>query len=1702
MALPIPFRLRTNQEEYGRSSPCSSPHHACNSHTFTRQPQQYTAVTKEKNTSSATESQNDWKADGTLADRKPNLFEKKDTALCESSEKKGMEIGALPKWEIPEAAYTLSNAIRPSSPLSHQEERRKRAGADGAYEMYEDGSAKVPPSPSRWKHHKEERKDDNVAWVDHPPSLVCPTRPLPPPGMPLVAARRATRMPSSWLYAEVRRYLRHWMAWESMVRPAPSREDASALACGERTPDAPTSVARQVLSQWRAQAQEWMGVPCDPTVRGTTGVETSAAAFGFPFFHICLTVSVMDVLAFSPWLGAAVLAVEVGSVSGPHHLLPPCHSSMTICDSADLVHPFRVEMALVWSKVIGEWITEVALAYVRRVQSGSASEGEGDHRVDCGFPSSSHTGTQGEKWEGSLVPQREAPPPPSLPFPRHAVPHWTDAFFQWLPDLRALQKWAMRVGPIHGEEAWPREAMHRGRQATASSPPFYGHPDACRFHEEGSPETVEEWGACHLQWMAFPSPLLCGPGGGKGVVSDPIHRGALRPPPQWYPLDFFHSPYHFTGPLLSCRGRPRWVGVVQHIFFASRQSLTPLHWAVVRLLSPTPFPGRFREGPGRRASRVRCFLPREEALSSMRLPELLLVRLDLWSGKRLPADFPSVAPSRSTPDRRRTGYSSLPSASAACRSTGLDRSRQDRITGFLQVGQVLELQGTWCILSPPLPVSFGFSPSPRNAFHSATPCASSSSSGFPFPHPALPWSTPHRFASSTATATATAPSALGMPLTLDPLTLRGGGEGCFFNVVACHVAGTTGRRRTPAWYPPLPHADHHPRGSGAPEQPCLSWCAPSRAAPLPSRSSRSPDRWGGDAWRGERVPPPPIASGTSPSPLRIDPGEREGGSWGVAHDMDDGVSLEDKEGRHREEVQMTRFTVACWNAFRLLSSAMCSPMTTEEARTTRPEEEEEEDGSREAYQQEGGAGLATPSRLTSSVPPRGRGCPTSPFPPPAFRCRDLSLGYFLSIDATLCLWLAVLHPCARGFSPASWYAAEPIPSVWDEANASGVPVGNGIDPAGPPPPMADGEEGRVAPAGGRPSPLRREDMTVRSPPSPPLSSSLLLSVLLMDEVPQGESWVRAMVQQFTVAMDVELCTVLTPAQLQRWQVKDYIPSYVARGTPTPLVSGGRTALSTALPFSFTAACEGRRADDHGGGGGGPSCASWTRGEAEGKRVPWDVRASEKVLQDVVKVSYMEKISAGVLSEASPYALVFSEVELVPRKVLLLLHSICTSRAAASPIPFFFSSFSGSMVDGSSSMAPGGPRVEEGYHASSPPRIGEEAMLPTSSSHAVRRDGGQCSAYHTPKSFLFALRDGLQLARQPFLFGLACRVDVAVRPAVSEDWRCRYEYLFAHADLDDATAASSGASCEGHRSGGPYRPRLAAHYAVWQQIYREAILILSFDEEEDTWHAGEGRGGERCMPGISDACGDLLQQYFLAAKAVFGDAIDTNMMEKLVKLARIHALLRSALWEAASTVRGGGARWVKTEGSQNGSGGPPTAAEVGASSKAPPVASSFSSTYLIDALVAIGLCDNTLHFLTGKTVMGRCVLSLMEAHYGDGAEVSSTRFGAQNDFTVSEEKTSSGLSPSEELWKRLEMRSRPPMDSFVSSPSGRMTEAELSAKKWNPADHVSRHPPTSEASEMHADGYVIWLVKELLCHFSSLINGVKEEMAVPQDRFGE
>nr|CCC94147.1 conserved hypothetical protein [Trypanosoma congolense IL3000] len=105
-----------------------------------------------------------------------------------------------------------------------------------------------------------------------------------------------------------------------------------------------------------------------------------------------------------------------------------------------------------------------------------------------------------------------------------------------------------------------------------------------------------------------------------------------------------------------------------------------------------------------------------------------------------------------------------------------------------------------------------------------------------------------------------------------------------------------------------------------------------------------------------------------------------------------------------------------------------------------------------------------------------------------------------------------------------------------------------------------------------------------------------------------------------------------------------------------------------------------------------------------------------------------------------------------------------------------------------------------------------------------------------------------------------------------------------------------------------------------------------------------------MPRITNPCAALLHAYFLSTKTLCGDTVDVSLMNVLVKLTSAHALLRCNNYVHKKEQTFGSIR---------------TMACVCASADL----LCAHCTALIDAVVAIALCDASLKFMTGISLVG-------------------------------------------------------------------------------------------------------------------------------------
>lgn len=282
--------------------------------------------------------------------------------------------------------------------------------------------------------------------------------------------------------------------------------------------------------------------------------------------------------------------------------------------------------------------------------------------------------------------------------------------------------------------------------------------------------------------------------------------------------------------------------------------------------------------------------------------------------------------------------------------------------------------------------------------------------------------------------------------------------------------------------------------------------------------------------------------------------------------------------------------------------------------------------------------------------------------------------------------------------------------------------------------------------------------------------------------------------------------------------------------------------------------------------------------------------------------YVETITGGLLSDAYRRLLVLSQVELASSDTLQTLHSVIAH-------------------DG------GQPRRDT---AAAHSRC-SLPLPPYRQTHSVRRVGGQHVPYCATRAILATARHGDDFLRKPALFELMQRMDVVLRPAL--DAARRIEPLCAIGDA-------------------PLQTMLKRLSAEWLEVLGRALQFPTNESalsEVPLW--------TYMTPTLTPACGNLLHSYFLAAKALGGEVVDTCMMHTLVKVTCHHASMRTRCSAFHQQLFPSPSH--SSPDTSGGRGSPPC-------------------TALVDALVAVGLCDATLHFLSGETVMGTCVLSALHA----------------------------------------------------------------------------------------------------------------------------
>ncbi|KAG5495002.1 hypothetical protein JKF63_02054 [Porcisia hertigi] len=324
--------------------------------------------------------------------------------------------------------------------------------------------------------------------------------------------------------------------------------------------------------------------------------------------------------------------------------------------------------------------------------------------------------------------------------------------------------------------------------------------------------------------------------------------------------------------------------------------------------------------------------------------------------------------------------------------------------------------------------------------------------------------------------------------------------------------------------------------------------------------------------------------------------------------------------------------------------------------------------------------------------------------------------------------------------------------------------------------------------------------------------------------------------------------------------------------------------------------------------------------------------AERTVSALPPPSYPEILQGGALTHANSRTLVLQRIEATSAPTLKLLQEVlCDEPGDAGDLEV---TTRGSMESEnaldlcfSSSSYTEGQRQKQIASASSTNPGAATRRL-------VRREGGQAVKYCATRSALCTVRQGSSLTQKSHLVEFAERCDVVVRPA--------YDTFRQKAALQGSTVP---AFCDLFHSRGE----------AWLELMG-AALMLPLRRAVDNGPSPKPISMETSHarisgPTVSEACSQLLSTYFIAAKALCVEGADASMMKTLVKLTVAHAEWRTRLTIAL----------------QQRAGDPSTAFYP-----------SCGATALIDAVVAVGLCDATLHFFTAKTPLGECIFRILES----------------------------------------------------------------------------------------------------------------------------
>lgn len=313
--------------------------------------------------------------------------------------------------------------------------------------------------------------------------------------------------------------------------------------------------------------------------------------------------------------------------------------------------------------------------------------------------------------------------------------------------------------------------------------------------------------------------------------------------------------------------------------------------------------------------------------------------------------------------------------------------------------------------------------------------------------------------------------------------------------------------------------------------------------------------------------------------------------------------------------------------------------------------------------------------------------------------------------------------------------------------------------------------------------------------------------------------------------------------------------------------------------------------------------------------------------------FAEVLCGGVLSRAGGRALVLQGLELMPPPTLAVLREAWRPRGGAEAEAEAAEEMWGGQQNNNNNMNNGedvisvrsGGVLQLEREMSTPLRC-VPPSLADDGRHVIQREGGQRVRYRVAHAALCSVRQPSRLTERSHLVEFAQRCDVVLRPAYDQGRQA-------------AAAVHAGVTA-------PFQRLLQRRRASWLQLLGQTFALPAAGEE-----VVEGRD---VAPTLTEACSRLLSTYFIAAKAVCEAGTDASMMTTLVKLTVTHARWRRRLTHLRQQQQQQQRGMCSVE-----------------PSDAVPV------TALVDAVVAVGLCDATLHFFTATTLLGECVLRLLE-----------------------------------------------------------------------------------------------------------------------------